>query len=275
MLPRSSLRFRVRSLGTATRPYRRLVPETHHPHAARTVPDALAAAVSRLGPARPLLTWYDDGTGDRAELSGATLANWVAKTANLLVDGCALDAGDLALVDAPPHWQTAAVLLGCWSAGLRTATGPVPAPDVVFAVAGRAAAHAGPGTQVYGLALAPMAAPLRDPPPGVADFVTGARAHGDHFRPPVPVRPDDPATPAHSHADLCRMAAQRARALGLAGGARVLLDAAAHPDPLDWLLAPLVAGASLVLCANLDPARLPGRVSAERVTVTVGRAGQP
>ena len=41
-------------------------------------------------PARPLLTWYDDGTGERVELSGATLGNWVAKTANLLVDGCGL-----------------------------------------------------------------------------------------------------------------------------------------------------------------------------------------
>src|SRR5215468_371295 len=67
-------------------------------------------------PAQPLITWYDDATGDRAELSGATLANWVAKTANLLVDGGGLGPGDRAAVLLPPHWQTAAVLLGCWSA---------------------------------------------------------------------------------------------------------------------------------------------------------------
>src|SRR5262250_1034661 len=76
--------------------------------------DALVAP----DPTRPLLTWYDDGSGERTELSGATLANWVAKTANLLVDGAGLGPGDRALVLLPPHWQTAAVLLGCWSAGL-------------------------------------------------------------------------------------------------------------------------------------------------------------
>jgi len=49
----------------------------------------------------------------------------------------------------------------------------------------------------------------------------------------------------------------------------VLLDAARHADPLDWLLAPLAAGASVVLCASLDPAALADRVATERVTVTL------
>ena len=73
----------------------------------------------RRDPTRPLLTWYDDATGERTELSGATLANWVAKTANLLVDGIGLGPGDRAGVSLPPHWQTAGVLLGCWSAGVE------------------------------------------------------------------------------------------------------------------------------------------------------------
>jgi hypothetical protein len=47
-----------------------------------------------------------------------------------------------------------------------------------------------------------------------------------------------------------------------------LVDAAAHPDPVDWLLAPLAAGASTVLCGQLDRGRLADRVAAERVTVT-------
>src|SRR6266536_5713875 len=86
-------------------------------------------AAVRADPTRPLLTFYDDATGERTELSGATLANWVAKTANLLVDGCGLGPGDRAAVLLPPHWQTAAVLLGCWSAGLVVDTGEV---EVVF-----------------------------------------------------------------------------------------------------------------------------------------------
>jgi hypothetical protein len=42
-----------------------------------TIPAVFAAAV-RKDPTTPLLTWYDDATGDRTELSGATLDNWVS-----------------------------------------------------------------------------------------------------------------------------------------------------------------------------------------------------
>ena len=47
-------------------------------------------------------------------------------------------------------------------------------------------------------------------------------------------------------------------------GARLLIDADAHPDPVDWLVAPLLAGASVVLCRNLDRARVSERLAAER-----------
>src|SRR2546423_15722392 len=91
-----------------------------------TVGPRLVAIVA-ADPTRPLCTWYDDGKGERVELSGATLANWVAKTASLLVDGVGAEPGDAAVALLPPHWQTAAVLLGCWSAGVEVHTGPVPA----------------------------------------------------------------------------------------------------------------------------------------------------
>ena len=256
------------------------MPADHAPPT--TVPAAFAAATA--DPARPLLTWYDDATGDRAELSGATMANWVAKTANLLRDGCGLGAGDTAVVDAPPHWQTAAVLLGCWTAGLRVADPPPAgggsAAEVVFAAADRLDRYAGGPAEVFGLGLAPLAAPMRAVPPGVADFVTEVRGHGDHFQPAVPVGPQDPAVPVgpqapatwFSHAELCADAAARAAAAGLTPAARVLVDVGARPDPRDWLLAPLVVGAATVLCAHLDPESLPHRLAAERVTATVGVA---
>src|SRR5262252_5702367 len=88
-----------------------------------SVVDALAA-MTAADATRPLITYYDDATGERLDLSGATLGNWVAKTANLLVDGHGLGPGDVAAVVLPPHWLTAAVQLGCWSAGL--AIGPDP-----------------------------------------------------------------------------------------------------------------------------------------------------
>ncbi|WP_431973235.1 TIGR03089 family protein [Micromonospora haikouensis] len=219
------------------------------------------AAAIAPDPAQPLLTWYDDATGERTELSGATLANWMAKTANLLTDEVAAGPGESAGALLPPHWQTAAVLLGCWSAGLVVADAPGPV-EVLFAAADRVGeADAWPAAERYALALAPFALPLREVPAGFADYVVAVRAHGDHFTPYAPGGPAD--------AELLGRAAARAAELGLGRGDRVLLDVTAHPDPVDWLLAPLVAGASTVLCANADPARLPARAETERVTRTL------
>ena len=70
-----------------------------------------------------------------------------------------------------------------------------------------------------------------------------------------------------SHHDICQTAAERAAELGITAGDRVLVDARVYPDPVDWLLAPLVAGASIVLCGNLDEAKLALRAEAEKVSV--------
>ncbi|MFR9777353.1 TIGR03089 family protein [Micromonospora sp. MS34] len=219
---------------------------------ARVFADAIAT-----DPTRPLLTWYDDATGERTELSGATLANWVAKTANLLVDEAALAPGDPAAVLLPPHWQTAAVLLGCWSAKLTVVDAPGDV-DVLFAAASRVDAAAGwSAGERYVLALDPFALPMREVPAGFADFVSTVRGHGDHFT-PVP-------QPGAADAELLARAARRMSDERFAAGDRVLIDVSAHPDPVDWLLAPLLSGASMVLCGNLDRTRLESRAKAERI----------
>jgi uncharacterized protein (TIGR03089 family) len=235
--------------------------------------DRLFAAAVAADPTLPLLTWYDDATGERVELSGATLDNWVAKTANLLVDGCGLGAGDRATVLLPPHWQSAAVLLGCWIAGLSITLSPQPA-DVLFATGEAAEAQAagiGAGDR-YALGLAPLGAPMRAAPPGFADYIAEVRVQGDRFTPVRLVTPEDSATHGRtprSHRDLCAGAAHRAGELALPHGARVLVDADTHPDPLDWLLAPLAVGGSVVLCGRPDRGALAGRAAAERVTVAL------
>ncbi len=237
-----------------------------------TIPQAFAAAVRR-DPTTPLLTWYDDASGDRTELSGATLDNWVSKTANLLIDGAGLGPGDTVAVLMPPHWQTAAVLLGAAAAGLAVDLGAEPAPvEALFSSAAMAARAAGwPAADRYATGLLPLAMPLRETPPGFVDYVTEVRNHGDHFR-GQPVGPDDVAVSAPtemSHGELIETATARAAELGIAAGDRVLIDALAHPDPVDWLLTPLVAGASIVLCASLDRSRVPARVDAEKVSVVL------
>ncbi|MBY8872159.1 TIGR03089 family protein [Micromonospora sp. PLK6-60] len=221
---------------------------------ARVFADASAA-----DPTRPLLTWYDDATGERTELSGATLGNWVAKTANLLVDEAGCAPGDPVGVLLPPHWQTAAVLLGCWSAKLTVVDAPAPV-DVLFAAVDRLdEAAEWPAGERYALALDPFALPMRQVPAGFADFVSAVRGHGDHFTP----------YPGGGEADAALLARAASRAAGLGPGDRVLVDVAAHPDPVDWLLAPLTVGASIVACANLDHSRLAARSATEKVTRTL------
>jgi uncharacterized protein (TIGR03089 family) len=223
------------------------------------VRELFTAAVD-ADPTRPLLTFYDDTTGERTELSGATLANWVAKTANLVVDGVGLGPGDRALVLLPPHWQTAAILLGCWSAGLSVLLAG-DAGDAVGGTADVAFVAADRTSEItvgerYAVGLHPFGLPLRDLPPGYTDYSVEVRGHGDRFA---------PATPAGDQGALCAQAAQRASILGVGPGERVLIDARTHPDPVDWLLAPLSARASLVLCGHLDQDRLAARVQTERV----------
>ena len=54
------------------------------------------------------MTYYGDGSHDRAELSARSLANWVAKTHFLLTDELGLGRGNIAYVDLPAHWISVA-----------------------------------------------------------------------------------------------------------------------------------------------------------------------
>ncbi len=212
---------------------------------------AAFAAMTSADATRPLITYYDDGTGERLDLSGATLGNWVAKTANLLVDGHGLGTGDVATVRLPPHWLSAAVLLGCWSAGLAVGSGTA---DVGFTTAHEPVDAA----DVYALSLAPLGAPFRPgPPPATLDYVMEVRQYGDHFTPRI-LPTDRALADGTTHGSLLTPPA------AAVAGHRVLIDAARTPDPRSWLVSPLGAGCTIVLCANLDPARLDARLSAER-----------
>jgi uncharacterized protein (TIGR03089 family) len=229
--------------------------------AAPTVVHMLAAALAAR-PDQPLITFYDDATGERAELSAATLANWVAKTANMLLDGLGLVPGDVAAVRLPPHWQTAAVLLGCWATGL-TIDPAGHAPAAVAFVAEPIGPRP-PADEVYALALSPLGMPFRSgPPSGTQDFVVETRPYGDRL-PPLASDPRQLALiDGTTHADLAAVAAAR----GVPPDGRVLIDADADPDPVSWLVAPLFARSSVVVCRNLDRAGLDARLATERAVL--------
>jgi uncharacterized protein (TIGR03089 family) len=235
----------------------------------------VTAAVSALLPGtdRPLLTYYDDATGERTELTAAELGGWAARAAALLRDDCGLGPGSDAAVLLPPHWQTAVVLLGAWSAGVAVAfrpwstaglePPPPTEPDAVFVSRKRldswleevpAARHrfvVGPGS----------------PPEGYRDFLTEVARQPDTTPAYASLRPGDAASPdGTTYAEWSDLAHDIAASLQLRPGDRVLIDANHHEQPVQWLLAPLAAGASIVLCANLGRDALDPRIAAEGVT---------
>jgi uncharacterized protein (TIGR03089 family) len=249
---------------------------------ASTPADLLAARVRDAG-AAPLVTHYDDATGERVELSATTLANWVAKTANLLQDEFDAGAGSTVAVALPVHWQTAAVLLGVWSCGaavLDTAAEDddrLDGVDVVLAAADRLPPLEEQGIEdLLGLSLHPLGMGMAGYVGPARDFALEVRAQGDHF---APYTPPDPAAPGLligggqlTLGGLVETAQELAARLGLSPGDRVLVgdQAATAAGPVAWLLAPLAAGASLVLCRHPFADRLPQRAAAERVTATLG-----
>ena len=82
-----------------------------------TLTDALLDPLLGADRMGPRITHYDDATGERIELSTVTLANWAAKTANLLREEFGVGPGSRVAVLLPAHWQTVAVLLGAWWVG--------------------------------------------------------------------------------------------------------------------------------------------------------------
>jgi uncharacterized protein (TIGR03089 family) len=245
--------------------------------------DALRRALAKE-PGRPLITQYDDSTGERVELSVATVENWVAKTANLLQES-GVEPGATAAVLLPAHWQTAVILLGCWRAGVavtysaltcsaagddyqtRGAAGGHGEPAVAFVAANRAEEVLDSGAEeIWALSLAPMAAPLREVPKGASDYAVEVRGQADRFTPYAPVDAAGPGLTVEglSLAGLVDQGRVKAAELGLEPGGRLLVST--EESPVGWLLAPLVTDASLVLLRNPAPAGIERIVSTERVT---------
>jgi uncharacterized protein (TIGR03089 family) len=246
-------------------------------------PAALLDDALRRNPAAPLVTQYDDATGERIELSATTLANWVSKTANLLQDEFDVERDRTVAVALPVHWQTAAVLLAVWSCGatvLDTAAedeGRLADADVVLAAQDRLEALEEEGLEeLLGLSLHPLGMGMTGYAGAARDFALEVRAHGDFFRPHHAPDPEAPGLVVGALQltlrGLAEAAQELADRLGLIEGDRVLVDerTAAEAGPVAWLLAPLAAGASVVLCRNPAADRLAQRAATERVTATLG-----
>lgn len=236
-------------------------------HGAPNLTEAVLDPILSRDPAGPRVTYYDDATGARIELSGLTLANWAAKTANLIRDEFGLTPGARVAVLLPAHWQTAAVLLGCWWAGTEVVLRPDPDAELALVTAGRIDDADGID-EVAALSLDPLGAPIRDLPVGITDFATAVRVHGDQFFPGAA----GVALDGLAVTEVLAAARKSAARQGFSEGDRVLSSAPwdTPEELINGFVAVLAAGASLVQVANPDPGRRDRLIETERVTAQVG-----
>ncbi len=229
--------------------------------------------------ARPRVTYYDDATGERVELSAQTLANWVTKTVNLLVDDMGVESGARVSLHLPLHWLAAVWAVAVDGAGAELVVDDLGSP-VDVAVVGpdgrRGGGVDGPGhaETVFAVSLAPMAMPFGGPggptlPVGARDFSAEVRTMPDQI-----VELPDALGPLHDRG------IARAAELGLEPRERVgVLDSSIFvggsgvvpPAGLvDWLVAPLSVDGSVVWVRNPEASACVKRWEAEQVSAVLG-----
>jgi uncharacterized protein (TIGR03089 family) len=230
---------------------------------------AILSDLLRADAGRPLVTFYDDGTGERVELSVTTYANWVAKVAGLLVDELDLERGQRLRVDLPPHWLTPVFLGAAWTAGLVVTDGDDPdavvcGPDTLDDWADRA-----DDLVVLACALLPMGVRFPDGvPPGVHDVGVEVWSQPDAFTAWDPPTADDEAHDlggsAVTHAELWSAAAA---GTVVTDGGRLLSEAnPASPPGIASFTEPLLRRGSVVLVARAARERLEAISASERTT---------
>ncbi|MDN5669481.1 MAG: TIGR03089 family protein [Renibacterium salmoninarum] len=196
-----------------------------------TAIDSLLHSLRTVDPGAPRLTWYGPD-GERIELSGKVLDNWVAKSANFLTEEFDVAAGALIALQLPAHWKSLCICL----AGLACAatvrfvaepdSGLADSASVWFAAETSGLAAAARRTDAVAVALPALAMAWPGALPDdaeVHDFAAEVRMFADAF-----VRFDDPEPDGIAMAGLDR-SVDYARVAGLAEGwdaaSRVALDA--------------------------------------------------
>lgn len=251
----------------------------------RPVPSTVAEVLALLtaDPGRPRLTWYGPD-GERIELSGHVLDNWVAKTANLLVEEFDVAPGSRVLLDLPPHWRAVVWAMATWRLGgtVVLPASPGASEDADVVVTDAPDAHAGTGADVVAVALPALARRFDgDLPAGVTDAAAAVMTYGDVLGWAPPTDPGAEAVVATeitvAHHELLTWAAGP----GSGHGERTLLadDDGTTLATVTRALGVLVRDGSVVLCApavatelRSEPERLERLVRTEGVTPRTNRS---
>ncbi|MFD1859060.1 TIGR03089 family protein [Aeromicrobium camelliae] len=204
---------------------------------------------------QPLVTFYDLDTGERVELSGITLANWVAKTTNFLTEELEVEPGTRLRLGLPPHWLRTVWLVAAWTA------------RCVVADEDAEVGLSGPELQAdepirLAASLRPLGGRFADAPEGFTDIAAV-----------VPPQPDvllsiDPPEPGDLALDVAGTRLTHAELRGTAPDAgRLLVAGLDLVAEARLLVAACLGGGSLVIAAHATDADLDRLADQEHATI--------
>ncbi|HUP99884.1 MAG TPA: TIGR03089 family protein [Aeromicrobium sp.] len=205
------------------------------------------------GPGRPFVTYYDVSTGERTELSGVTTSNWVAKTANLLVDELDAEPGIRVQLALPTHWLRPVLMLATWAVGGTI----VEAGADVFV--GGPDEPTSDARHRLASALLPFGAPFPAAPDGFLDLGIALPGQPDAYFAMQDADPPDPAV------EVAAMRLTYAELSAPAGSAeRVLLTPGTLERDITATLAAAHGGGSMVLVSHATTGDLERLAEQER-----------
>ncbi len=219
----------------------------------------IMADLLRSDGTRPRVTYYDETSGERIELSAVALDNWVAKAANLLVEEFEAAPGTVITIRLPDgHWRTLYWALGVFATGatldltgsadasLTITDDPATAADPLIVVTLPMLARRHPG-------------PL---PAGAVDEAAEISGFPDVLIAPAsPAAGDRALVAADGELDYAGLVPA-----GPAGGRVLVTETGA--DFIRRCLAVWAGDGSVLLVNGADPATLERRLAEERVDPT-------
>ncbi len=241
---------------------------TNHPEQLRR--RSLASA-----PGAPWVTYYDEDSGGRIELSATTLDNWVAKGSGLLAEEYDINADSVVLVNTGRHWLTHVWTWSVWSLGAAVALpGAEDEAELLVVAQGRPLAsnrHYEAPTLVCGTDL--FALPLgAATPSGAVDVMADIAGYPDVNPTPLPPGSSPAVVSAAGVIDGETAVATAAR-IPERVGRRLLVTA--DPTTVEGLLActlsaATMAGATVLAAPDLPAETRDAIVRQERVDTEIG-----